>query len=865
MRSFQLVLKIIILCSATTFSISLKAQTLAGLALKNLERQKWQRAGELLSKALSKDSLNVTAKYVLAQYFFSDGNPAYHLDSAYRYSLEAMEHYSSLATKQRERLTKFPLDSTLLVEQRDKIETAAFHTATREHTEAAFNHFIDYFTSATALPRAIHLRDSIAFNTAATLNTYTGFQDFLTKYPTSALAGAARQNYETILFEVRTADKSLAAYENFLNEHPTTPFRSTIEQNIFEYRTASGIPDDFIRFIREYPTNTYVKKAGNILFHLVSASKRDSLLPSQFVDDSVRRVLELDHRYLTPFFHNKKYGLMNAAGIEIIPASLDSLDEAYHCGNIDEDLIVVNNAVIAKDGSVIWTGLVASVDDIGAGFLMLENGTCKTVIHKSGFALGPPCVDDARVLSGRIIALLDGGEWSLWTLGGRQLLSAIDDVRSFGSVVNLKRNNEIELMTLADLCELPVPSNVEGAGRFDTAEPWSHNLIMVNRKQVSALLDQSLNLLVPFGHHTLSASFFGGVVRDTTGAQAFNLEGKTSKRYQEIVVTKRWLAAKDSSWNLLDPITLQPVSGPYDSVTFSGSAAVAPRGDSTHILFNLNTTLGLKKVSEVEYIQATDSTFFLVISLGTEKKVYDHRGKKLFASSYDKLQYAGSDFFIGHRKEKKALLTSAGKVILPAEYDAIGTVNNGKISLLKSMRFGMYDCLKNQLIKPAFDKNMAPYNASVVSANKDGLYGLVDWKSKPLTKFEFNEIEYWNDTTMLVKKNSKWMLYEIKTGNILLDDIRAINYIRNRMDDKLAIVYAGANHGVIHNRKGIVIPISFTDLVNVGSEAVPMYFTEKHVEEASIFVVIYYDHEGKFIRKEVYDQADYDSIFCHTN
>jgi len=86
MRSFQLGLKIILLVSATTFSTSLKAQTLAGLALKNLERQKWQRAGELLSKALSKDSLNVTAKYVLAQYFFSDGNPDYHLDSAYRYA-----------------------------------------------------------------------------------------------------------------------------------------------------------------------------------------------------------------------------------------------------------------------------------------------------------------------------------------------------------------------------------------------------------------------------------------------------------------------------------------------------------------------------------------------------------------------------------------------------------------------------------------------------------------------------------------------------------------------------------------------------------------------------------------------------------
>jgi hypothetical protein len=41
-----------------------------------------------------------------------------------------------------------------------------------------------------------------------------------------------------------------------------------------------------------------------------------------------------------------------------------------------------------------------------------------------------------------------------------------------------------------------------------------------------------------------------------------------------------------------------------------------------------------------------------------------------------------------------------------------------------------------------------------------------------------------------------------------------------------------------------------------------MYFTEKHVEEASIFVVIYYNSEGKLLRKEIYDQDDYEKIYC---
>ena len=68
---------------------------------------------------------------------------------------------------------------------------------------------------------------------------------------------------------------------------------------------------------------------------------------------------------------------------------------------------------------------------------------------------------------------------------------------------------------------------------------------------------------------------------------------------------------------------------------------------------------------------------------------------------------------------------------------------------------------------------------------------------------------------------------------------------------------------MVSNRHGVIIPVNFTDIVNVGSPDVPVYFTEKHVPEASIFVVIYYDHSGNFLRKEVYEQEDYERIYCN--
>jgi len=48
----------------------------------------------------------------------------------------------------------------------------------------------------------------------------------------------------------------------------------------------------------------------------------------------------------------------------------------------------------------------------------------------------------------------------------------------------------------------------------------------------------------------------------------------------------------------------------------------------------------------------------------------------------------------------------------------------------------------------------------------------------------------------------------------------------------------------------------------VGTAEKPLYFTEKNVEEAEIFVVIYYNDQGTMIRREIYESDEYDRIYC---
>jgi len=210
------------------------------------------------------------------------------------------------------------------------------------------------------------------------------------------------------------------------------------------------------------------------------------------------------------------------------------------------------------------------------------------------------------------------------------------------------------------------------------------------------------------------------------------------------------------------------------------------------------------------------------------------------------------------------LINSAGKLLLPIEYDALGTVSSGRVSLLKGTKFGLFDCKTRKLIKPQYSKNLTCYSGNLIVADKEGMVGFIGWDNKPLSKSQFSEVRFWNDSAALVRKDSQWMLYAIKAQKAVLEKINKINFITDG-DEKLAIVQQERKFGVIHSKKGTIIPINFSDIINVGSNEIPTYFTEKHVEEASIFVVIYYDSKGNMLRKDVYEQDDYEKIYCSHN
>jgi hypothetical protein len=396
-------------------------------------------------------------------------------------------------------------------------------------------------------------------------------------------------------------------------------------------------------------------------------------------------------------------------------------------------------------------------------------------------------------------------------------------------------------------------------------KPWHDNLIWVRNGINEGLLDSELNIKLPLAEQQLTQAFFGIKSISKGGVKLLDASVNEMGQFQNVKSSKPWIAVKHSDrWSLFDGINKKFLSRGYDSIRFTGVFAEGLKSDTLTIHFNEKKSIEFSRLPH-GFIPSKDSTSFLWIEEGDKKAIYNASGKKLFSFSLDKIAYNEQGVFIVTKKDKKGLLKSDGSLLLPIEYDAIGDITGSWIPLLKNSRFGMYDLVLKKEIKPVYDKNLKRYNDQYVVAFKGNQCGLLTTDNKPQGKFEFDEILFWNDTTALVKQGFQWMLVDIETHTVLYDKIKDFKMVSDTDEEKVAIVHQENAYGVISNKRGMIIPPTFTDIINIGTREEPLYFTEKNVEEASIFVVIYYDENGKLIHRQAFDEDEYERIYCSNN
>jgi hypothetical protein len=828
-----------------------------------MENGKWPSAKQLLEKALTKDTANVESKLALARWYYAKANPSYQLDSAYRYTNAALGSFSKLSDKQKEKLQRFELANSTLIAFRIKIDSAAFEQAKQINTEKSYIDFLQKFPHAKERSAVIELRDEIGFLEALKINSWKSFKEYVSTYPESHRKEEALSRYEKLLFEERTKSNTLEAYKSFVAEFPSSRYAPLASRQIFEIATARGSADSFIQFIQDANTNRNKNEARNILFHLLL--EREEKMPIQYLTDSLRDVLKSKIGFWVPFLRNGKYGFLDSLGAEAVAAKYDSIDEVYRCGGIKDDIIHTPEGLINRQGKRVG-GKYSFVKDIGFGFLKVGDSSCFRLLHKSGKMIMTSCAQDYFIVGNSFVVIKVKGFYGLHTLMGRQLLPPTwESIQFIENVIVLTRLGKKTLCAPKQLAAIANGDRLPEELVFDEVRSAGPGFLLVRNGALEGILDSQLEFTFPLDRQSLFLTSYGLTRKVNSNYLVSGVSPELEKiNWDRVSFYKQWLLlTRTNRQSLFDLTSKKMMVSNADSVWFDQGLAFASIEDSVRAYINSIKNISIAKDFKINFITAKDSVRYFYTEMKNKKAVFDiASGTRLFLSEFDHIESLTVNTFLIVRKNKMGLLSREGKIMLPIEYDAIVKTTNESVSIFKDKKFGLYDLRKGRLIKPLFDRNVVVLNEELLAVSKDKFYGLIGWDGKPLTPFEFDDIQSWISNVIWVKKNFYWQLMDFRTGKIVIDKVKDFRFVSNLGNEKVVLVHRENFYGIVSTIKGIIISPTFSAIVNVGTEEYPLYFTDKEVEEAGIHVVIYYDRNGKFLRKQVYEDEEFERIFC---
>ncbi len=848
------------------FSFQSWAQSSTGKQiLGKIKDRKWDKAEQAIKKSLSKDSTNAETKYIASLLFSHPDYPGNNIDSANRYILSSLNHFPKLAVKEREKLKSLPMDSLVVVKQKEKTDSIAFEQARKKNTEESYIHFIRYFSTAKQFVTAIALRDEAAYSKAIETNSLVGYEDFLKKYPSSKHSNEIKYQYDQLRFNELIKKGRLNDYKDFISNNPHSRFRSLAEKRIFEIMTANGSVHSIENFIIQYPESKWTKQANSILYYL-----HDNYVNThnQLIDDSLRKVIELNRSYWVPFLKSNKYGFMNSSGEEKIASSFEEIHSDYLCGDIRSDYLITSKGIISRNEKILFEGEVKEVKDLGDGFLKIVTPSQSLLLHKSGFTIQSNGMIDAKILARRFLLVNKSSGWGILSFTGSELLPfSYEDISSFDDWIILTKNGKKIVVTADQVGAIANQNTLPQSLVFDDVRQWADGLCWVRNDALEGVINESLEFVIPLDRQVLSKTPFGFLRKKGNEFFIEGIKDLEGQSYDKILLQGQWLLTRESGkqLNLYEAYSGKKIIGKADSIWFEKNIALVKSNDSIHAWLKPNLHLDFT-LSAKATLFGRDSSAWISVDEKNKKAVYDAiSGKRLFAGDFEKIESIATGVFLVTKGNKKGMLDEKGKVLLTIEYDAIIQPEPGRFSLLKDRKFGLFDLTTLKLIKPAYERNVVQYNKNWFTAFKDGGWGFLQSDAKPTGKFQFNEIQYWNDSVAWVKENFQWKLFHIKKGNVVQDKIKDFSYVKKYPHEHIVIIHQENYYGVISNRSGTIIPSTFTDIINLGDADIPLYFTEKHVEEADISVVIYYDQHGKLLRKQALDADEYERIFCEEN
>ncbi|UII21326.1 WG repeat-containing protein [Fulvivirga ligni] len=836
---------------------------LSSRAMNQFEKGNYEKAFELVDKALEKDSALSAPYYTKSYFLFKTDSQYNHVDSAYAYVLKSERIFPLMEEDEREKHIKANIDSSHIAILKGGIDSLAYSRAAVLNTEESFIYFISHFLGARQTVEAIKNRNQIAFNKAREINSYESYKQFMNTYPDAIQVPEASRRYERLFYDISTKDGHLESYVSFLEKNPDTPYRKDAENNIYEIVTADNSPESYFSFIQRFNKSGLRNKAIAFLYHILK--ERGDELPSSLMNDSLKYTHKLEDKVLFPIRENGKYGFMDADGELILSPLLEDLGPEMLCGGIISGVYAGQDQLFGLNNRSIYQGAFDSWADLGMGLLKVEKDNKYGLVQKGGFKVLPISFPQIRILNGEFILYKKGQFWGLSTFSGRMITKPLfTDIVRYGPFYVFENGTKYSVKNRSQL--LGVANNVPTYFdmKYDDYDVINDKYIWLYNGDDEAVLNEKLEEIIPFNGYKIKALDKGYLIEEQAKSYLLNEAFRPIDKEpaERAVVNKKWVGLYHSGlWSLYD-INNERIAGhDQDSLRLLGNNFAAVYHKDSLVLHTAGTSVLLKSTNQLSLIAAVDSLEYVLVDNGRSKSILNAEGKEIYSGSFNEVKTVGGNMLIVS-KNNKGLISSTGESLLPFVYEAIGNYNNGYLSLLRNQKFGLYGKDKKLLIHAQYDKNIKPYNQELFVVERNDGYGFITKENKRLSEFGYEKVQFWSDSVAIVKKDFNWLLYNIYIDKVVDENIKSIHIVSKDSVETVAIFLKETGYGVYSSVRGEVVPPTFNDIINVGTKAKPVYFTEKHIEEAEYYIVIYYNSKGELIYKQVYEDDEYVKIYC---
>ncbi|PIQ46953.1 MAG: hypothetical protein COW03_17540 [Cytophagales bacterium CG12_big_fil_rev_8_21_14_0_65_40_12] len=855
-------------------------------AFRLYEKGDIEKTVEALDKSLEKDQLNPAANYLYATLFVDTAFSRYNIDSAFIFVNRGIANFKKIVVaKELEELKEVGVDSIALEALKDRIDALKFEVIKSKHTIAHYNTFLQTHFDAKQIFEAIALRDRIAFEDASAINSWEAYLAFITEYPRAIDFTEAKYRYEKLLYEDKTADGKRKSLISFLENYPETPYRDLVVEKIYEIETAINTITSYTDFFKNYPNQKLLQKSIPRLYHLFKEQFPNSDFFEQFkVEagiDSLRKVEALSQAQLLPKLENGRINFIDQQGALVIKSDFTEVSTDCKCKPQLKDFVngikEGKSQIIGRNGVLIFEGDFDTTEDLGFGYIRIENELGQRLLFKSGEIILDQYFEEISVLNEHFIRTKKNGFYGLTTINKRTVLeNEYVSIDTLGQFILLQREEGIALVEPDFLFPAIDGAPISPNFIYDEVEALENGDFLVFRNNQEALLSKALDVKIPLGEHEIYPKPYGWQIKTEAGITINHDKNQVIKNFtfDKLVENDRWLGVKQNNqWILIDQTGTTPPSTNYDSLGLWGENLVMlKKGQTTSAQFSNGRQIKIENGWEPtllipqNYISTGNKVEFDFLMLSNKKvrKIYNSFGREILSATYDEV-VALDPNLLRLQKRNAALADSTGNYVLKFIYDGIGSNINGYVSTLDKGKVGLINTQKGINIPPDYDKQIDAYSDTILVATKGNGKGFINTTNQILSAFDYDEIQFFTEEVALARIENEWFLHRIRDESLLVEGILDFRLLNDSSAEKTLLITTENGKGIYSSVLKEVVPPTYTDIIVLGPQENPIYFAVKLVAEANIYVVIYYDRFGNKLFTQTFKQEEFFQIACPSN